>query len=45
MIEFALTGRGLYFRFQLAPETLVLMLVLARLWQRLPFERAPSAVS
>ena len=35
MIEFALTARGLYVRFHLAPETLVLILILARLFQRL----------
>lgn len=35
MIEFALTARGLYFRFQLVPETLVSILILARLCQPL----------
>ncbi len=35
MIEFFLTARGLYFRLQLAPETLVLLLILARFVQRL----------
>lgn len=35
MIEFALTARGLYFRFQFAPETVVLILILARVCQRL----------
>lgn len=34
MIEFAVTARGLYFRFHLAPETLVLMLILSRMFQR-----------
>ena len=34
MIEFAVTAHGLYFRFHLAPETLVLMLILARMVQR-----------
>jgi len=35
MIEFALTARGFYFRLQAAPETLVLVLVLARLVERI----------
>jgi hypothetical protein len=35
MIEFALTARGIYFRCYLAPETLVLLLIFARLCQRL----------
>lgn len=35
MIEFALTARGLYFRFHFAPETLLLILIAARLCQRL----------
>ncbi len=35
MIEFFLTARGLYFRFQFVPETLVGVLILVRLWQRL----------
>jgi len=35
MIEFALTARGVYFRCQLAPETLVLVLIFARLCHRL----------
>lgn len=35
MIEFALTARGIYLRLQATPETLVLMLILARLVQRL----------
>ena len=35
MIEFALTARGLFFRCQLTPETLVSILILARLFQGL----------
>jgi hypothetical protein len=35
MIAFSLKARGLYFRSQLAPETLVFILILARLAQRL----------
>lgn len=35
MIEFALTARSLYFRFQFAPEMLVLILIAARLCQRI----------
>lgn len=35
MMEFTLTARGLYFRFQLAPETLVSILIFARLCQPL----------
>ena len=35
MIEFALTARGVHFRCQFAPETLVLALILARVCQRL----------
>jgi hypothetical protein len=34
MIEFFLTARGIYFRCQLAPEILVLALILARVCQR-----------
>ena len=34
MLEFAVTAHGLFFRFRFAPEALVLILVLARLWQR-----------
>ncbi len=35
MIKFALTARGLYLRLRLDPETLVLILLFARLCQRL----------
>lgn len=35
MIELALTFRGLYFRFQATPETLVSILIIARVLQRL----------
>jgi hypothetical protein len=35
MIEFALTARGVYFRFQAVPETLVLLMIVARVLQRL----------
>lgn len=35
MIEIFLTARGLYFRFHFVPETLVGILILIRLWQRL----------
>jgi hypothetical protein len=35
MIEFALAVRGFYLRFQVAPETLVSILILARLGQQL----------
>ena len=35
MIELALTVRGFAFRFQITPETMVSILILARLWQRL----------
>lgn len=35
MIEFVLTARGLFLRLQVVPETLALILILARLWQRL----------
>lgn len=34
MIELALTARGLYVRLQFAPETLVVIVILARLLQR-----------
>lgn len=35
MIEFVRTAHGLLFRFQVTPETLLSILILARLWQRL----------
>lgn len=35
MVEFIITARGLYVRFQFIPETLLAMLILFRLWQRL----------
>lgn len=34
MIEFAMTARGVYLRVQLAPETLILFMILARVLQR-----------
>jgi len=35
MIEFVLTARGVFLRLQIVPETLALILILARLWPRL----------
>ncbi len=35
MVEWVVTARGLYFRIHCAPEALVLILIFARLWQRL----------
>lgn len=35
MIEFVRTTQGLFFRFQVTPEALISILILARLWQRL----------
>lgn len=35
MIEFFLTARSFYLRVQVAPETLLGILIIVRLWQRL----------